>query len=47
MITFFSERVSMRCQWGKKPKIAHFLGILSPCRRRTEPRPQATCRKMW
>jgi len=23
------------------------LGISSPCRRKTEPRPQATCTKNW
>jgi len=35
-----SERVTMHCQWGGKPtKLPLSLGISSPCRRRTEPRP--------
>ena len=35
---------TMHCQWGRKPpKLPLPLGISSPCRRRTEPQPQATC----
>ena len=38
-----SERVTMHCIWGRKPpKLLLPLGISSPCRRRTEPRPEAT-----
>jgi len=34
------------CQWGRKlPKSPVPLGIWSPCRRRTKPRPRATCAK--
>ena len=34
-----SERVTVHCQWGRKPpKLPLPLGISSPCRRRTEPR---------
>jgi len=33
---------------GKKtPKLSLPLGILSPCQRRTEPGPWATCTKIW
>jgi len=38
-----SERITMHCQLGGNPsKVPLPLGISSPCRRRTEPRPQAT-----
>jgi len=35
-----SERVTMHCHWGRKPpQLPLPIGISSPCRRRTEPRP--------
>jgi len=35
---------TMHCQWGRKPpNCALFLGISSPCRRRTEPWPWVAC----
>jgi len=37
---------TMHCQWGRKPtKLPLFLGISSPCRRKTEPWPWVACRE--
>jgi len=43
MIPFAANALHFTVSGEKTPKFALPLGISSPCRRRTEPRPQATC----